>query len=328
MTLRRTLLRQAVLLPAVWGSPLLLGAQQTAAEAPRLQYGVTVSAESLFVGDPFRVVIRVRAPEGATITFPPGPDTTGAVQPLDAPAIEVLDDTSGFVDESATYRLAAWDVGMLAIPIGELRINVGMNERRIVVPPQRIFVRSVLPEDSTLRVPKPQRDIYPTVAPSLWPWYLLAAAVVGALLLWWWLRRRRRGEGDLAGESPYVEAQRHFERIEALRLIAAGERGRHVALMADVVRRYLARRIPHAGLPNTTSELTAALRHEGRVPVAALAALLEEVDLVKFARRPISAERAAALGDAARGVVQSSENAMRASEEAEAARAAAARKAA
>jgi signal transduction histidine kinase len=328
MSLRRSLLRQAVILPAIWGFPVLLGAQQDSAGPLRLQYGVTVSAESLFVGDPFRVVIRVRAPEGATITFPPGPDTTGAVQPLDAPAVEVLDDTSAFVDESATYRLAAWDVGMLSIPLGELRVNVGMTERRISVPPQRIFVRSVLPEDSTLRAPKPQRDIYQTMAPPLWPWYLLAAAVAAALLLWWWLRRRRGGEGDRAAESPYVEAQRHFARIEGLRLIAAGERGRHVALMADVVRRYLARRVPRAGLPMTTSELTAALRHEGRVPVAALAALLEEVDLVKFARRPISAERAAALGDAARELVQRTEDAMRASEEAEAERAAAGRKAA
>jgi hypothetical protein len=297
------------------------------ADESRPQYGVSVSADTVRVGDPFRVVLRVRAPEGSTIVFPEGPDTTGAIQPLDRPVTEILDDTTAFIDESATYRLAAWDVGAQLIELGEMRIQLGTRERRIVIPPQQIFVRSILPADTTLHVPKPQRGIYETLAPPIWPWILLAAAIITGLLLWWWLRRRRRLADDVPREDPLEEAERQFRRVEALDLVAAGERGRHVALMADVARRYLALRIEGAGLPFTTSELVRALRHEGRVPVGRLATLLEEVDLVKFARRPVSAERAVALGEEAKEVVRETEAAVKAREAAEeAARAEAAKR--
>jgi hypothetical protein len=298
-----------------------LGAQQSQPPADefRPQYGVSVSADTVRVGDPFRVVLRVRAAEGSTIVFPEGPDTTGAIQPLDRLVTEILDDTTAFIDESATYRLAAWDVGPQLIELGEMRIQLGTGERRIVIPPQQVFVQSVLPADTTLHVPKPQRGIYETLAPPIWPWILLAAAIIAGLLLWWWLRRRRRLADDVPREDPLEEAERQFRRVEALDLIAAGERGRHVALMADVARRYLARRIEGVGLPLTTSELVRALRHEGRVPVGRLATLLEEVDLVKFARRPVSAERALALGEEAKQIVRTTEESVKAREAAEAA---------
>jgi hypothetical protein len=92
--------------------------------------------------------------------------------------------------------------------------------------------------------------------------------------------------------------------------VDAGERGRHVALMVDVLRDYLALRLPEARASLTSSELAAALRATGAVPHARLAALLDEADLVKFARRPLTGDHARALGREARGIVRDVETAL------------------
>ena len=59
--------------------------------------------------------------------------------------------------------------------------------------------------------------------------------------------------------DPYQDALTELERIERLGLIDAGERGRYVALVTQVVRDYLAGRIPAAALSLTTLELIEAL---------------------------------------------------------------------
>ena len=54
----------------------------------------------------------------------------------------------------------------------------------------------------------------------------------------------------------------------------------------------------------TSSELLRAVRGERVVPRDRLTRMLEEADLVKFARRPLSTERARELGREARGVIE------------------------
>jgi len=123
-----------------------------------------------------------------------------------------------------------------------------------------------------------------------------------AALLWWLWRRRRRAE-PVPLRTPYEEAEAEFARIEALELVASGERGLHVALMADVLRGYLSRVIPRAAASLTTSELLHQLRGDARLPLARLARLLQEVDLVKFAAAPIDAARATSAGAEAKALV-------------------------
>jgi hypothetical protein len=107
------------------------------------------------------------------------------------------------------------------------------------------------------------------------------------------------GTGD-----PFVDANAAFDRIERLRLIDAGEPGRHAALMADVVRRYLSQRVDDASLAQTSGELLAVVRIAPSVPYDALRSLFESVDPVKFANAPLSAERARAIGEDAKTIVR------------------------
>jgi hypothetical protein len=94
-----------------------------------------------------------------------------------------------------------------------------------------------------------------------------------------------------------------FARVNTMGLLEAGERGRYVALVTEVLRAYLARRIPAAGIGLTNGELLQALRTDPRVPVEKLAAVLRNGDMVKFARQSVSLDDAASVGQQARGVV-------------------------
>jgi hypothetical protein len=271
------------------------------AAAGRAQYGMALSADTVTIGDVFRLSVRVRAPEGSTIEFPSGPDSTAKVQAVDSLAI-VRGNVPGYVEETGTWRLAAWDVGQQPVTMPDIVVHLPQRDEVIPLRAVAVFVRSVLPEDSTKRVPKPARALFEAPAPPLWPWYLLAAAIA-ALIAWWLWRRRRRGALGDPGEDAFARAEREFARVESLRLVAAGEPGRHAALMVEVLRDYLARRFGPFPLALTSTELLAATSHEPLVPRDRLAPLLAEVDLVKFARRPVTGERATQLGGEARAIV-------------------------
>jgi hypothetical protein len=294
----RRLLGLSVLLVTVQS-----GAQQPrgAAEPVELQMGSTVEPDTVTVGDPFRVTVRIRAPLGASVTFPAAPDSGAAVEALDSRR-EIQGQDTLALDVSATWRLAAWDTGDQPLRLGDVVVSVDGRERRVPLGALMVHVRSVLPADSALHVPKPQRPLFEFGRPW-WHWLLAILAALGiiGLFWWWWYRRRKRRRGPV--EDPFAEAEDEFDRVERLGLVEAGERGRYVALMVEVLRTYLARRIPEAHPSLTTSELLVAVREHSTVPVNRLALVLADADLVKFARRATTAERARELGAEARGIV-------------------------
>jgi hypothetical protein len=227
-----------------WIAAALLALQS--AQDARLQRAIVVQPETVTVGDPFTVTIRMRAPRGAEIGFPDAPDSAGAIEAVDPVQITTSTDSAA-VDQTATYRLTAWDTGRLAIVLGNVRISMGTLVRDIPLGGINVFVASVLPADTALHVPKPARELLAVPAP--WWWWLLialAVALVVALLWWWW--RRRRGVAAMTPVDAYEEALAAFARVESLGLVAAGERGRYVALMVEVLREYLQRIEPRADL--------------------------------------------------------------------------------
>ena len=309
----------AALLALVLGTA---GAQPAA--APRVRSGVTVTPDTVTVGEPFVVRVRVAAPPGATVEFPAGPDSAGALALIDPKREAASAAPDGGVDVTATYRAAAWDVGTVVSGFGDVVVRAGGIERRIPLGGLRIVVRSVLPADTAQRVPKSVRPPVPDA--GLWWWRLaaVAAAVLAivALLTWLarrgWRRRRRAVPADLA----YGEALAAFERLDRLRLVEAGEGGRHVALASDIARDYLAARLPVADRALTSRELLVALGDDPDVRRERLVSLLGVTDLVKFAGVGLPAPQAAEGGREARLVVDETEQAVRARAEREAAEAA------
>jgi len=283
---------------------LLLGMTGAAsAQTIQVKAGVTVAPDSVRIGDPFRVTVGIRAPVGATIEFPRTTDSTSTVQSLDPVAVRTSADTTA-VEQYADYRVAAWDVGDQPIKLDDAVVRLNGITRRIPLSGYKAVVKSVLPADSTLRVPKPPRALFVT---NIFPWWLLAviaAAILAlVLLLWWWIRRRRRTK-PAAFVDPYERAVAEFARIEGLGLVEVGERGRHVTLMVEVLRDYLAARYAQANLSLTSTELSRSVRELPSVPADRLTRLLTEADLIKFARRPVSGDRAREIGSEARAIVE------------------------
>jgi hypothetical protein len=291
-------------------APLVLAllqrpAQPTPAQSTQpgvaVQMGYAIEPDTVTVGDPFRLTVRIHAPRGASIDFPAGPDSGAAVEALDPRQERQGPDTTA-LDVTATWRIAAWDTGNLPLRFGDIVVKLDNRERRIPLSALTIHVKSVLPADTAQRIPKPQRALFEFGIPW-WYWLLAALAAIGLIgLFWWWWRRRRRRRQDQV-DDPFTDAEAEFERVERLGLVEAGERGRYVALMVEILRTYLSRSIPDAHPALTTNELLIAVRDNRLVPVNRLALVLADADLVKFARRATTAERARELGAEARGIV-------------------------
>ena len=280
----------------------LQAASQPGAPPQGIQLGVAVSPETVTVGTRFVVAARIRASEGSTIAWPPAPDTS---ETLEIVSSRMLDSASDSLrtEETARWRLAAWDTGTITIVFEDAVVTAPEGEHRVPLR-ARVYVRSVLPADTSLHDPKPTRDIM-AADPPWWRWVavaLLALAVI-SLLVWWYLRRRRR-KPPPAPVDAMQYAEREFTRVERLGLLEAGERGRFVALMVEVLRDYLALRVAGATPSLTSTELIGFMRSHRELPVQRLAALLSESDLVKFARRPVTAERAREIGQEARAIVR------------------------
>ncbi len=313
MTVRLRKARNALFaaMLAAAGAPACLAAQEAAGLAgSSVRVGVTTQPDTVTVGDPLVIRVRVAAPAGATIVFPTGPDSGAQVEAVASRAI-TSNPANGGVDQTAVFTVVAWDVGNVPAGLGDVVVTLGGESRRLALADVVVHVKTVLPADTTLRVPKPARPPLDIVVPWWKKWWpLLVALAVIALLLWIWWRRRGRGPATGATVDPHAFAEREFGRIESLGLVDAGERGRHVALMVDVLRDYLALRLPEARASLTSSELATALRARRGVPQARLAALLDEADLVKFARRALTPEHARALGKEARAIARDVETAV------------------
>lgn len=276
----------------------------TAKAAFTVQLGSRVTPDTVTVGQRFVLLLKVRAPVGATIEFPATVDSAVAASPtapqiIGTPLRDSVPDATG-TTHTAAYRFTAWDVGPQRLGLGSIAITVNGTTEYVSLADQSVFVRSVLPADTTQRQPKPPRPAIVLVPFNWWPLIALLIALLLALLAWWlwrWYRRRRA-----APLPPFETAEREFARIEAMGLLESGDPERYVVLMTDVMRDYLAARVEGISRSQTRPELISAA-----APIHAYAAGLAEVlsraDLVKFARERISSDEARALGAQARTIV-------------------------
>ncbi len=295
----------AVFLAVLFQDP---GVQRTSIPA---QLGVSLSSDTVTVGDQFVAVVRVRGPRGSTIEFPQAIDSSVTVLPtgmqlVGKPVTQQIPDSTG-TTVSTAYRLTAWDTGPQPLGLGDAMIVSGSDTGYVSLGDRSVFVRSVLPADSTLHDPKPARAPIGIATFDWKPLLLAALALAIAMLIWraWiWYRNRRDRLAD-----PFAIAEAEFARVEALRLVEGGRPGSHAAMMTDIMREYLAARIDSIERSHTSSELLA-VSPDLRASSQGLGELLWRTDLIKFANMPVEGDEAHRLGESARGIVRAVESAM------------------
>jgi hypothetical protein len=265
-----------------------------------VQMGYRVTPDTVLIGQPFNLFVKVLAPKGVRFEFPAGPDTAtqNGVRPIELRGekiVSMLGDTA-----VALYHLVAWDIGTQPLRFPDVRVTFNAQERRPTLGGAEVFVKSVLPADTSLRVPKPARPLIVLPVINWWLLIALLAAVIAAVLLWWiWRRYRNRPKPPL---DAYVRAQQELTRIEARKLLESGRYDEYLVATVDVVREYLAARVPGVRRSDTTSELLGTMKPRDGVE-AELPRWLEQADLVKFARADVSLEVAREAGLAVRAII-------------------------
>lgn len=265
-----------------------------------VKMGYRVTPDTVLIGEPFRLFIKVHAPKGVRFEFPAGPDTVSqnGIRPVELRGerlVQMLGDTA-----VALYNLVAWDIGAQPLRIPDVRVTFEGRERRPPLGAASVFVRSVLPADTSLRIPKPARPLIVLPVFNWVPWLALLAAVILAGLAWWaWRRYRNRPKAPI---DPYVRAQQEFARIEQRRLLEDGRYSDYYAAMADVAREYLVARVRGVRRSDTTTELLRRMQPREGVE-SELPRLFERADLVKFARAAVPIEVAREAGLALRAIV-------------------------
>ena len=285
-----------------------------AAQVSNQSFQVTTETDSASVGDTITLRFRVRLDERDLLfdTIP---------RPLDAlaPGIRVLsvEKLTRAPDRifHGRARVAFYRTGRRAVPIFGLpfmRSVKGLQRGTLASDSAFVEIVSLVPAGNP-----PLKDLRELELGTSWnPWPLAAAAVLG-LLLTGYFRRRRRGGQALPPVEPaplvavptptaYTNALDQLARIERARWPQHGQVARHYEAVIDVLRDYLE---TAEGLPAkewTTGELIwglppqlsdDGLRDEFH-------GLLDQADLVKFARFRPGAETAGNFLEQCRALLQ------------------------
>ncbi len=156
--------------------------------------------------------------------------------------------------------------------------------------------------------PRPQREHWTALERAVQLGVVaLIAAVIGALVYRWW-RRRPKPVPPPPPLRPAWEVA--LEAMAALRdgpLLREGKRSEYVDALSDVLRQYLGVRYGFDGLEATSREVRRALRAvvPPLVVIGDVERVLDESDLVKFARVTPTAEECDALDKLGESIVRS-----------------------
>ena len=282
-----------------------------AGAAAATEVEVRTSPDSLTVGDPVTVELRLQAPAGAEVAFP-RPQMTSRVEVLQ---VETPPPEAG--TWLARYKLAVYEVGDVVLPPWPVQVKADTQVAIVHTDSIRLHVASVLDDSlaaADIREIKGQHEL-PVPLP-LWVWIVTGVLALAAILAFiWWQRRRRRPAPAVASAPPvppHTEALAALRQLEAQQLPAAGKIKEHYVRLSEILRHYLERapQFGFAALEETSEEILRELRARGYKGewIAALAGMCNEADLVKFAKlQPTIVECDAALEKVRRFVTRTAQ---------------------
>ena len=250
--------------------------------------GSSVDRDSLTLGDPVTLTLRVTAAADEVIAWPlPVPPQLGGWRLLGADSLadSLAGDKAGGRLVSRRLRLASFRLGAAPLPAwGPLRDGVPVAGDTI-----RLEIRALLPDSAAAA------DILePARLAHGWAWWLLRLGGLAALAAaaWlgvrWWLRRAGRLPEPLRlPPDPWQDFLDRMGRVEALGLWRSGQVEGHYTELSLALRGLLEDCLDLPCRERSTGELRELLRDSplSEADLEELFRLLEENDWVKYARQ-------------------------------------------
>lgn len=209
-----------------------------------------------------------------------------------------------------TVRLAAYETGTLTVPAFKLDYKTADKKAR-TASTRPIEIQIIPPAPSSTDKPGEIRDIksMDDIPTPSWVYVtagagglLVAIALgLGAAAL---IRRARRPRPAVT--TPHQIALAALQKLLAENLPSRGELKLHYDRLASILREYLARRFGLPVLEHTTNEVVSLMRNRGFEDElrTEIRRVLDEADLVKFAKLSTSEEKALAQIQVVQGIVE------------------------
>ncbi|MDH3215480.1 MAG: hypothetical protein OEN01_04205 [Candidatus Krumholzibacteria bacterium] len=256
--------------------------------APRCQEDVTqsitiemtVAADSVTVGERLHLRYRATYPDSLTL-LPPGQFDTGSCRLVSSKWQE--DSRDGRTVKQADLVVLPLDLETALVPPAPFFFLLPDGDTLVAFSDEvSVPIRQMTHNGGEPKPLKPQWQ-----APASYRYYFLAGAILllAAIAFWLWKRRKK----PVVSETPRPELPADFValkalgEIEGMSLLEAGKYKKYYTLVVDTLRHYLERRYGIQAMDRTTEEILLELGGR-RVQIDGLEPLLQEADLVKFAK--------------------------------------------
>ena len=292
---------------------LTLDTRTASAQMTPVGVGLTTDAETVTVGDVFTLTLSVSHPQDHHIVFPDVPSEWGEFEVRKTTHLPTENNDDGSLTSAVRIEAALFRPGVYSTPA--LSVAVRRPDGRVINRPARpieIEVASILEQGANeLKDIRPQAEVpHPALWPfgregaqeELWPWAAggvtgLVALMLVATYFWWRKTMLRTALVSRAPLTPLEAALESLNRIAQVELPSEARYAEHYELIADCLRSYLFGqfRIPASELTSEQSISVLDRRPVSPTDVRDLGGILEEADLVKFARltpEPIEARAA------------------------------------
>jgi len=264
-----------------------LSAEEAQDKSP-INFDITVSAESLRVGDEFTIVVKADYPEEIKLSEPAAKAVEGAFVLKSEPQLKSKI-RNGRKYNEYTLTLSVFDTGEFETPSFEFFwYDREGNQQTAVSPSGKIYIRSVLPADTTgIDI----KDIIgPKPLPTRWWMYILialAVLAVGSVIYWLYRRRIKAVEiPETPPEPPYDIAIHRLIQLKDKNLPGKGKIKPYYSELSGIIRQYLQGRFDIVAVEATTYELKKRLKHPELPKEKSVTTLkiLNRSDMVKFAK--------------------------------------------
>ncbi len=263
------------------------------ADSPgEVSWDLTLSSDSLFIGDPLSVTIELTHDASDSASF----SITGvsaSIEPFEVIRTgETKTHTAGGVRvDSLSLSLTSYETGDFTLgPIDVLIVRSGIPDT-VRIEGRQVRVKSLLGPDAR-DIKEIKENLYHAGRSRL-VWIIPALLLVALPAVIIWLRRRKRRRStlprhgpEIPSTPPHVLALEELRKIEKMELLTRGKVKQYYTMVSEVLRKYIAGRYGIVTLERTTAEIVIDLEHTSVSEAHRLrfSELLQSSDLVKFAK--------------------------------------------